>query len=275
MAEHDTHEPSNGGDVPPGDVLDLTDELEVFADPDVVDAADPEVVDALETLVGALVERVPLDDLLEHVLHLTERAITACAAVSVTVADEHEQLRTVASTDPDATAVDQLQYDLDEGPCIDAIRFADEQLCDDLTGDPRWPRFSEQASQLGFDGVLAQPLIASGTAVGALNVFVRDPGSLDEEDRTAARRLAVPAAATLANARAYRRAELLRSQLAEAARSRAVIEQAKGIVMATRGCDADEAFAVLRELSQRTNQKLRTVADALVRRAGGSRPSDG
>ena len=75
----------------------------------------------------------------------------------------------------------------------------------------------------------------------------------------------------LANAQAYWDAHLLSTGLAEAMRSRAVIEQAKGILMAAEGIDEDEAFDILTRASQRENVKLRDVAlrivdDAVARR---------
>lgn len=251
-----------GDDV--GTTSDLDDQLTAL-ERAVLDPSGPELLGAFETLAGALVEEVELDELLEHVLELTRHAVVRSSAVSVTVVGSQE-MHTTATTDPDAAEVDRLQYQLAEGPCVDAIRTGEEQLCEHLADDPRWPRFSRHATQLGFDGVLAQPLVVPGAVVGALNIFVRDPDHLDEHDRTAARRIAVPAAATLANARAFGRVSELWTQLAEATDSRAVIEQAKGIVMATHGCDAEEAFTRLREVSQRSNRKLRFVAEALVQR---------
>jgi AmiR/NasT family two-component response regulator len=58
-------------------------------------------------------------------------------------------------------------------------------------------------------------------------------------------------------------------QLQQAMQSRAVIEQAKGILMGQRRCSARDAFDILVRLSQATNRKLRDVAQALVEDATG------
>ena len=77
---------------------------------------------------------------------------------------------------------------------------------------------------------------------------------------------AAQAAVVLANAEAYWASRALASQLEEALASRAVIEQAKGILMATQRCGPDAAFALLRSESQNTNRKVRDVAADYVRR---------
>ena len=76
----------------------------------------------------------------------------------------------------------------------------------------------------------------------------------------------------LANARAYWDAHELSSGLGEAMKRRAVIEQAKGMLMAAQGCDEDAAFELLVQASQRENLKLRDVAQRIVDNAIARRP---
>ncbi|MFS2168601.1 ANTAR domain-containing protein, partial [Variovorax sp. Varisp62] len=66
----------------------------------------------------------------------------------------------------------------------------------------------------------------------------------------------------------YQQAARLAAQLQLAMDSRATIEQAKGIIMATQRCTADQAFTVLTNLSQQRNFKLNQIAAALVARTG-------
>ena len=220
----------------------------------------------LQEMTGLLLEEAPLERLLEQLLELTSRAISACAAVSVTVVDDSGQYLTAASTSAAADRIDALQYELREGPCVDALRTGRIHHLRDLDDPERWPEFRARARAHGFGTVLSVPLIAAGTPVGALNVFADGPNGLQEPDLYLAERIAAPAAATLGNARAYRRAVRLGEQLQEALGSRAVIEQAKGVLMARQRVDADEAFALLRHISQQTNRKLRDVALELIER---------
>lgn len=221
----------------------------------------------LEELTGLLLEDASLEDLLTQVLELTSRAVSACAAVSVTVVGDDGEFVTAASTSEDAVAADAMQYELDEGPCVDSLRTAMEHHVDDLATDTRWPGFTERAQELGFGSVLSVPLLAGGVAVGALNVFAADPGGLDADDAQLARRIAAPAASTLANARAYRRATRLAGQLQDALDGRSSIEQAKGVLMATQRCGPEEAFGLLRQASQHRNVKLSEVARQILANA--------
>jgi GAF domain-containing protein len=232
-------------------------------EPEAVDVVDTHLV-TLEELTRLLLEEASLDELLAQVLELTARALRSSVAVSVTVVEDDGSYATVARSDDAAAAVDALQYELREGPCIDALQRQEERYVADLATDERWPAVARRATELGLRCVFAVPLAVNGQAIGALNVFGASPGGVTQDDRDLAHRIAAPAATTLANARAYRRVSQLANQLQEALESRAVIERAKGLIMAREGCDADTAFALLRKVSQDRNRKVRDVARALV-----------
>jgi len=238
-------------------------------------AAPGRYVDTLEEFAALLLEDLPLDKVLDHLLQLTSRALSATCAVSVTVIGDDGDYITAASTNHGARAVDETQYELDEGPCIDTLRTGREHYVPVLSEESRWPGFRQRARDLGVHGVLTVPLITRGASVGALNVFARSARALEEDDLLVARRIAAPAATTLANARAYRRATRLAAQLQGALDSRALIERAKGAIMANQACSADEAFAVLRQASQRSNRKLHEVAAQLLDRATAPGPRHG
>ncbi|MEX2504833.1 MAG: GAF and ANTAR domain-containing protein [Egicoccus sp.] len=222
----------------------------------------------LEELTGLLIEEASLEELLTHVLELTSRAVGTSAAVSVTVADERGRYRTVARSSEDAEQVDALQYQLAEGPCIEALETGEQRHVDDFEEDQRWPPVAGRAVELGFHSVVAVPLRVNDVVIGALNVFGAEPNGFDESDRELIRRIAAPAASTLANARAFQRVTKLAEQLQEALASRVVIEQAKGVLMAREGCDPDTAFRLLRKTSQDGNLRLRDVARTLVEQHG-------
>lgn len=232
----------------------------------------------LEELTGLLIEEASLEQLLTQVLELTSRAVGTSAAVSVTVADERGRYRTAAHSSADAEHVDVLQYELVEGPCVEALETGEARHVDDFAEDQRWPKVAERAVELGFRSVVAVPLSVNDVVIGALNVFGAEPAGFDEADRELIQRIAAPAASTLANARAFLRVSRLAEQLQEALASRVVIEQAKGVLMAREGCDADAAFGLLRKTSQDANLRLRDVARTLVDQhadGGGRRPGEG
>jgi GAF domain-containing protein len=231
--------------------------------PDTGAGTDPHLA-TLEDLTRLLLEEASLEQLLDQILELTVRALRASVSASVTVVGDEGTYLTLARTDEDAAAIDALQHELVAGPCIDALLQAEERYAPDLCHDERWPAVAERAAELGRRCVLAIPLLVDDRCIGALNVSSPDPDGIDAADRELARRIAVPAASTLANGRAYQRVSRLAEQLEEALDSRATIERAKGILMAREGCDAGVAFDRLRRASQHHNRKLRDVARAVV-----------
>lgn len=220
---------------------------------------------SIEELLGMLLEDVPFNDILEQVVDLTVRACGAADAVAVTVQRVDGRTDTAAASDDASRHIDEVQRELGEGPCVDAMRSGDTYVVEDLRTDQRWSiELRRAAERVGLASVLAVPMAAPNGSIGALNLFGREVGRMDEEARRTAEGIAAPVAATLANARAYHRVEELSRQLREALSTRAVIEQAKGILMVRADCDEDEAFALLRRTSQHQNRKLREVAAAVV-----------
>jgi GAF domain-containing protein len=235
-----------------------------FPDGDPADA----YVATLERLTGLLLDDGPLETLLTQLLELTSRAISSCTAVSVTVVGDDGGYVTAASTSDDALAADAAQYELGQGPCVDSLRTG-QQHHFELTEVERWPGFRDRALELGFGSVLSVPLMSGGVAIGALNIFAAESGLLAEDDVLLARRIAAPAAATLANARAYRQATRLAGQLETALANRSVIERAKGVLMVTQRCTEEEAFGLMRTASQQRNIKVVNIAEQVLRSAAG------
>jgi transcriptional regulator with GAF, ATPase, and Fis domain len=222
----------------------------------------------LEEITGLLLEDGSLEQLLTDVLDLVADAIEDCAAASITVSDQGRYL-TAASTTTAADAVDAMQYELRDGPCIDALETGREHFLADLTAESGWPaQLRERAGEHGFGALLALPLTVNGVTVGAMNLFAARTRAFPPHDRELAWRLARPVAIAIANGRAYRELAILSDQLQTALESRAVIEQAKGIIVARSGCSPEEAFDLLRQMSQAHNRKLREIAGALVASRG-------
>jgi GAF domain-containing protein len=128
--------------------------------------------------------------------------------------------------------------------------------------------------RLGIHSSLSLPLQVRERTIGALNLYGEPPKAFDEHAEQLASRFARQAAATLANAEIHDRTVSLVSQLNEAMTSRSVIDMARGILMATTGCNADEAFELLRAQSQHENIKVRDIAAQIVRNTVNSRDDD-
>ena len=179
---------------------------------------------------------------------------------------------TVACSDPVAARVDEVQYELDDGPCLHAMRDGHMVRIADTSDKARWPEFEAQAGTHGIRSCLALPLNADGRPVGALNLYAPTASAFGAAEVRRVENFAEYAsgALTLAMRMASRAAliEQLRSSLA----SRTVIDQALGIIMAREHCTQTRAFAILRSASQNSNTKLRDIATAVVTSVTGEPP---
>ncbi|MEU2250542.1 GAF and ANTAR domain-containing protein [Streptomyces sp. NPDC019224] len=171
-----------------------------------------------------------------------------------------------AATHPDLAALVALQEETGEGPDAEAARSGRPVSAADLVTDARWPDFRVAALERGLRACTAVPAAEGATTTVALYAFRpwRLPASVQEVVRVLAEETAEGLLREHARAGAEAEADQLRTAMA----SRAVIDQAGGIVMHMLDCDADHAFDVLRTLSQRTNRKLSAVAARIVRVRG-------
>lgn len=207
---------------------------------------------------------------LDRVVHHGAALVPAADVVSVTLRQHDGAFLTPAETDPLANLADQVQYEYGEGPCVEATATPGLGLTasSNLADDPQYPRFGPRAAELGFAALFATGLFPGGNPprLGALNYYSYTAGALDELDRDIALILAAHAAVALHAARTLETEQLKNAQLTEGLQSRDVIGQAKGILMERRGCDAGQAFDILRRASQDLNVKLRDVAATVAER---------
>lgn len=202
---------------------------------------------------------------LDRLADVALEELAGADAVSITVVRDGVP-KTPAFTDKRILALDETQYEDGDGPCLAAIRQCGIEEFQ-VRIDRRWPRFAEAAAAAGVVGVLSVALLGDDESpVGGLNLYSRSVSRLDAADRDHAVRLAAVVGIAVANALRYDAVATLAAHLERALASRAVIEQAKGILMAAQRCSAEEAFDLLRRASQRENRKLRDVAAQIVGR---------
>jgi len=163
--------------------------------------------------------------------------------------------------------VDEVQYRVQEGPCIDAVAMRRPQICGSLGGEARWPRFGPRVGRMGVHSALSLPLLVDGQAVGALNVYAHRRDAFADDAVAAGERFAEPAAVAVVTAGSLDRAARLAQQFESALGNRAVIDQAIGILMSRNGSGADTAFEILRNRSQAEGIKVADVAAQLVAQA--------
>ena len=225
--------------------------------------AHAELSESLTEIAGLLLSEEKLEAVLELCVSLTSRTLPHADGVSVTLLREG-RFTTAVYSDERTRRVDAWQYATNEGPCLSAAVDGQRYLAEDLEGEPRWTRFAEMAQLEGINSVLAIPFMPNGEPIGTLNIYSTQPRSFDTDDVEIASLFANQAAIVIANSVAFSTAQLANGQLHSALESREVIGQAKGILMERERCSADEAFGLLRGISQRTNRKLRDIAQDVV-----------
>jgi hypothetical protein len=167
------------------------------------------------------------------------------------------RVETVAPSHPLVEQVDELRYQLDEGPCLDALHHGSTALARDLAVDARWPAYGPRAAELGIHAQLGVQLVDEPRTTCSLNLYAaQDDAFSDNAVRLAG--LIVRHAAP-----ALRHASLER-QLIDAVDSRQTIGQAVGILMWQYQLTDAQAFSYLVRLSQVSNTKVRQVAADLV-----------
>jgi GAF domain-containing protein len=228
-------------------------------------------------LQQVLVATEGLEEFLREVTERAVRALPAARACGITLRRDGRPF-TVASNNEFAQVVDETQYAAGDGPCLHSLRTGETVMIIDALQERRWPAFIATAVVEGLRSSLSVPLTVpdgSDAAVGALNLYATTPAGFDETARDRARLFAEAAAGAVVLAQRIARYARTSQDLREALASRAVIDQAIGIIMCQNRCPAEEAFGILRQVSHNRNVKLREVAARLVTSVSGKPPSEG
>ena len=217
----------------------------------------------LERLAELMASHASLDRVLQETVELATATIAGATDASITIV-RGDQGEGAAFSSQTAIDLDERQYGLDQGPCLDASRGHEIFVVHDMRTETRWPDYCPYAAEAGVLSSLSIPLPIQEEILGALNVYSREAGAFDERGVEQGKRFAGYAAVAIANAQLYASTAEAADHLRRAMESRAVIEQAKGIIMAQRRCSPAEAFDVLVAASQRENVKLRLLAERVV-----------
>jgi GAF domain-containing protein len=220
--------------------------------------------DAAVALTKYFVGSLSLHETLEQVSRLAMSALPPTKHAGVTLMTDG-RLSTAVFTDDEIVEIDRTQYETGDGPCVEAFRTGELWAITSTLLPGRWPTFRDTAARRGVLSTLSLPLIGQDGAIGALNLYASMEDAYGDEEQRLATVFASQASFVLANAQAYWDARSLSDTLSQALESRAAIEQAKGIIMATTRCTAAEAFDLLVRQSQQQNTKLRDIAASMVK----------
>lgn len=227
----------------------------------------PEGDDVVPAVAGRL-GRLPVA---EHSLTSILRQVAAVAAevlpeepvTSVTIVGGGRPT-TVACSGALAATLDEVQYRLGEGPCLAAATTGRPSELLDTRRPADWSGFASRAAAHGCGSVLSFPLPGRNRITGALNVYARPAGGLDRRTIDRFARLADYAVVAVSNAYLYETAVERAGNLERALDSRAVIDQAKGVLMERFKLTAEQAFQVLTRVSMESNVKVRDLAERFV-----------
>jgi GAF domain-containing protein len=204
-----------------------------------------------------------LEETLDAVVRATVQTVPGFNHVGISVIDRDGVIETKAGTDQLVWTLDRLQYDLDEGPCVQAIRSDVDDRAGDIVvvdfarHEQRWPDYIASAVKVGIRSQLAIKLHGDGRSLGGLNLYSTESDTVEDEAVQAARMFAAHAAIALGHA-------FNRHHLKEALTSRQVIGQATGVIMQRYQIDDRRAFDFLVRASATTETKLRDVARQVV-----------
>jgi GAF domain-containing protein len=164
--------------------------------------------------------------------------------------------------------IDTVQYnELNEGPCITCMQSRRATVSGSLGSDSRWPRFGGRVARMGVHSALSLPLMLGDHAIGAINCYATSQDAFGEHAVRLGSQFAGPAAVSIYNAQLLAGAHERAEQLQRALESRALIDQAIGIIRRRSGASAEWAFARLVRMSQTENTKLHVIAERLVAEA--------
>jgi GAF domain-containing protein len=230
--------------------------------------------DALDRLGRIRLADHSMRSLLGEIAELAQQSLPGQLEASVTLLTGAAPV-TAVYTGQLALDLDERQYACGHGPCLHAAAEGEAVEIRDTRADPRWRDFLDVAAERGCGSSLSLPLPLHEAVSGALNIYARQNAAFDENSRAFARRFAAYGAVAAGNMLVFESALDRAKNLEAALASRAVIDQAKGILMERFKMTADQAFQALTRVSMETNTKVRDIAERFVQtgelRGGASR----
>ena len=206
-----------------------------------------------------------------HQLAVLASAVVPGSHCGITLRRDH-QVASVAGSDDVAMRMDEVQYLRGHGPCLQAMRDGVRVDVPDMVAETRWGDYGAHAIATGVYSAVSLPLTVNGATIGALNLFSPDSHAFTEPDVARAQAFTGQAATALTILLRHARQTVLDDELRQALASRAVIDQALGMLMVTRKMSSREAFEALRHASQTNNRKLSDIAADLIQTMTGHPP---
>jgi len=195
---------------------------------------------------------------LDKAIEVAPEIVVACDYAGISLVSQRKQVEAPAATSDVARRSDRLQHELQEGPCLDALQRQGTISCTDPRDEGRWPVWASRVAQeLGVRSLLCFQLFTTKESLGALSLYSRRVDAFDPHDHATGLALAAHIAVALAASRDIDNNE-------RALVNRTVIGQAEGLLMERYNVTPDQAFTILKRLSQDANTTLVDIAIDLV-----------
>ena len=209
----------------------------------------------LEGVGDPRAEEVTFDTIVKRAMEV----VPGCDHAGVTLRGRRGRLESAACSDPLVETCDELQHELGEGPCVEAVQKDARYHSPDLSRDQRWPSWGPRVAGLGMGSVIAIQLSDGVEALGALNMYSTRTNGFGDDAIDLATTYAIHATNAMQSAR-------LVSGLTSALTTRHEIGMAQGVLMATYDLDADRAFELLRRVSNNSNVPIRELSRLVAER---------
>jgi GAF domain-containing protein len=229
----------------------------------------------VERLQSLLLDVADIHRFLTELAEISTTVVAAPVSCGITLRYDGN-LVTFGSSDTRADALDETQYRLRTGPCLQSMRDGAILEISDTRTEQRWPSYVPLAVQMRLRCSLSLPLTIGADTFGAMNVYGFDvPDLFGATEQRRLELFAAQAAGTLRVATRQVKDATLLAQMEESLQSRTVIDQALGIIMGQQRCTASTAFELLRQESQNSRRRLRDIATDLVTTTSGEPPETG
>ena len=213
--------------------------------------------ESMAAAAAALDGPVDVDELLYLICLAAIDSVPGAEYAGITIADRHGKLQTPTATHHLIHQVDALQYQLQQGPCVDAVAGEWQARSDNLSVDHRWPVYGPRAAELGIISQMGIELFDEPGCIAGLNLYSSSIGAFDDDTVEAAMLFAIQAAHTLGRV-------LTLKDLTAAMTTRTTIGRATGVVMQKYQLSPDRAVELLTRVSRIHDITLETLANQIL-----------
>ena len=216
---------------------------------------------------GLLLTEKTVEETLNLITEAAKLSFPHAMGSGVTLIDANARKISMAASDPLVEQADELQYQLEQGPCLTAWATGETVVVDHIATDHRWPQWSQAVAPLAVAACLSTPLGTKGESFGAVKVYADSPGAFSEASRRVLELLAAQATVLLEHAQTADSAQRISQDLAQALRSRDLVGMAKGLIMERENVPEVQALQILMKRATTAGTTLRDTAVAMVEAA--------